>query len=399
MLQEYFTGSYMKSYVKAVFKSRKRFNQANFAEFVNYIIASDLALWDIETSDNVMSFCCSPKDYYLAAKIAGKFNARTEVVKKRGIYFKLRKYNNRYGLLAGMLAFFAIITVMSNYVWDIKVIGNVNLTERQVRETVSRFGVKTGVNVLSIKPSEAEIKTLIALPELSWINIETSGSRVNVKLSERDINAKPQVPLDVPCNVISSSDGVIEEIKVYGGTASVRKGDAVLAGEILVSGIVTDTSGNVTVRHANADIIARCSDTAEFFSPYTAKKTRQNGVETRKKYLELFGNDYPLFIFSETPDTARYREEYIRPSILHFKLPFRIKTAVYEHYDTAEVTLAPDDVIQELNAIVDNHRRNFYSSAQILKENIEFYPLNNGITARYTVEYLKNVAELRMIHQ
>jgi similar to stage IV sporulation protein len=357
-----------------------------------------LHIRDVEASDGAATFCCTPRDYLKAAKIAGKFNARTRVLKRYGVYFRMRRYRKRYGLLAGGLAFFAVITAMSNYVYDVRVSGEELLTERQVKETVSRFGVKPGVPARGINTSQAEIKTLLALPELSWISIETSGSRVNIKLSERENRDKPQVPLNVPCNVISSADGVISDIKVYGGSASVKKGDAVLEGEILVSGVVSDTAGNVTLRHASADIIALCSDTAEFFVPYTARKTVQNGIETRRKYLEFLGTDYPLFIFSENPVTARYREEYVRPSVFGFKLPFRVKTAIYDHYDTFEVTLSPDDVLRELSELVGNHRRNFYSASRILKEQTEFYPQKDGITAVYNIEYLKNIAVQRMIH-
>ena len=52
---------------------------------------------------------------------------------------------------------------------------------------------------------------------------------------------------ETPCNIKAAFSGQILRIEVYEGTAVAKVGEAVVEGQLLISGMVEDTNKNVTL--------------------------------------------------------------------------------------------------------------------------------------------------------
>ena len=98
--------------------------------------------------------------------------------------------------------------------------------------------------------SEIVKKFRIENDDISYIAINLHGTKAYVQIAEA--TPKPEiVDPNIPCNIVSDVDGVIETIRVKTGFQVAKEGETVCKGQLLVSGI-TD-SRFVTVRYVNSD--------------------------------------------------------------------------------------------------------------------------------------------------
>lgn len=88
---------------------------------------------------------------------------------------------------------------------------------------------------------------LLKLEDLSFIAINIKGSKAYVEVTEA--TGKPEmVDTDTPCNLIATKAGVIVRTEITQGFGLVRAGDAVEAGDMLVSGMVFSDKGRLSPR-------------------------------------------------------------------------------------------------------------------------------------------------------
>jgi len=322
------------------------------------------------------------------------------VESRHGAYFKLRRYKKRYGVFFGAASFLGVIVLLSNFIWDIRVSGNESVTTSQIIEIMEKHGIKSGTYVRNFNKERAELSAILELDRLAWINVERSGSRINIKVSERLDAAAEAIPITTPCNVVAGKTGQIVKTEVYRGTLLYEAGSGVNRGDVIVSGVVEDGAGNIILSHASAKIIAECEDKAEFFVPFTSDERRNNGKITKNNFILFLGKSFPLSINTGTPENASYRGETRAPKFFGLRLPYRIKTDVYTHYDYVEVRIGQTEAIERLKKQIGTYKANFYgadSGNEIISFDERFVIKENGIAAEISIVYHTDIAVKKVI--
>ena len=152
------------------------------------------------------------------------------------------------GLLKRRLTLIAVVislllTIISpSVVWDVRVIGNELLSESDVTSALEPLGLAVGASWSSIDRSVVEAALLDAYPGISWVNINRRGGVAYVEIIEAALPPEEDSQMGY-CNVVASVDCVISEISVTSGYATVSVGQAVRAGEVLISGVLPDEAG------------------------------------------------------------------------------------------------------------------------------------------------------------
>jgi len=364
-------------------------------EFIDHLTKSNIDIWDISGSNDIYTARVAPSEYMSVARKARDFRVKTAVVKRGGAYFVLRRYRRRIGIPLGILAFFAVIVVMQSFIWDIKIVGNQTLTRAQIVEQLEKNGVKAGTPVKGFNANKVEIEMSLALSELAWVSIERSGSRLIVKISERlDSGAgASQVPSESPCNVIAGRSGRIVTTEIYSGRLLYKPKSGVNKGDIVVSGVVGNGAGGLLFVHADAKIIAECTETVEIYQPYDNYEEIKNGITASDKYVIFLGMNIP--VAGDRPirgDNIKYTEEIRAPKLFGFPLPYRELTQNYVYYDRVRVTDAPTDALEKLNNAIDLYERNFLADAEIISRTVEYFPDDNGIKAVVTHMFYADIA-------
>jgi similar to stage IV sporulation protein len=94
--------------------------------------------------------------------------------------------------------------------------------------------------------------------EISWININKIGTTALVRIIERKDMPEVIMPALGYANIVADRDCVIEEITVSAGIPTVKVGDTVKKGEVLILGVENNERGKLI--RADGYIVGRVED-------------------------------------------------------------------------------------------------------------------------------------------
>ncbi|MCL1882123.1 MAG: sporulation protein YqfD [Oscillospiraceae bacterium] len=397
-------------------------------DFVDFLVSSPHQVFDITSSSDIYSIKTSPHNYAWIKRKAGEFGVRTKVIDRRGGYFVLRRYRKRIGLLFGMLAFLGIIVAMSNYIWDIEITGNSQIGNYRIMEQLNKSGIRTGIGINSFNANQVELELAISIPDLAWVSIERSGSRINVKISEQILDdEQPEISLKQPANVISTKSGILVRADVYRGDLLYEVGSGIRAGDVVVSGVIArggtpenpetlqipenteNLEPGVTYHyvHADATLIVETSEIVDFYQPFTVNHRIANGRSVNERSFIFLGrrirglsNDRNSSQINKNANHIDYFENITTPKFLGFPLPFRVLEQQYTFHERIEVTDSPTAARDNLLKQIELYEQNFILSgdmAEIVERQIEFFPDEEGVGALVRFVFRVNAASQREI--
>lgn len=139
------------------------------------------------------------------------------------------------------------------------------------------------------------------LEDLSWMSINLHGARAEVLVREK--LPEPSLRDEVtPAHVVAAADGIISHMEVLEGQPNFQEGDAVLSGEVVISGIVdlkepmyaTVDAGQRTV-HARGNVWARTWRVLEAEIPLEAPVKSYTGEKVVSWTLVVLGRSMNIF--------------------------------------------------------------------------------------------------------
>ncbi len=357
-------------------------------KFISDLIKENIQLFEIKQEKGKLSALAYPKDYEFIARTAVKNKVRIKAEERRGIYFFLRRYRKRWGLIVGGFCGLALILIMSQFVWDIRVSGNVTVSENEILNVLQKEGLSPGVGKFSFDTRICELSTENAIEELSWISVEREGSRVYVKVGEAVRNEEPDIPVDTPCNIIADCEGQLISAIVHRGKLMTNVGSGVRKGQVLVSGTVNDNGGHIVYVHSDGEFIIRTEQTEKFYLPFKTNERIETGEKLYNSYFMIGGFSFPIpWESCAAPESDHsYNEETYNISFFGLNTPFKIRKGTYTCYSSEEVTYTNRDLTERLEEEKENFEKNFLSDAKIISADKTFSTDESGMTL--TVKYM-----------
>lgn len=336
--------------------------------FINAVRESNI----ICMSQNCKSGVYSGKIYSYHLKklnqLAELYDIDIDTKNKHGAIFKLKKYKYRIGIPIGALLAFGFIFYMSNIILTIEVTGNSSVTSQQIIRTLNDIGICKGGFIPDIDFAMCEKKLKVSIDELSWVGIRHSGNRVVVDVDEA-VKHPEMLSSNIPCNIISAKDAQITSVKVYNGSLTHIIGDGVKSGDILISGIYSDSKGNIMQLHAMGEIIGIYQEKIEFEQPLQAiVRTAQPEITT--KSLDLFTFRIPLYIKKPQINEHDYSEKTNYYQILGKKLPFGIVHSSYTPFSEITMNYNEQEALTLLDSKMQMHENNFYKDIAIKNRDV-----------------------------
>ena len=184
--------------------------------------------------------------------------------------------------------------LLSSVVWDVRIEADDGIDTNEIREMLSEVGVGVGSSLEDIDIERAENALLLECEDLAWVQINRRGTVLTVKTRGKMSGAPSTDILPFCSNIVAEKDGVIEEITVMRGVAAVRPGDTVRAGDILISGIVSNESGVHFVR-AEGTVIAYTQDSVTASCLATEETESLSEGELCSVSVEILGKTINIF--------------------------------------------------------------------------------------------------------
>lgn len=185
-------------------------------------------------------------------------------VKKTGVYGKARglyflKLN--FGLVLGALLFIAVCVYNADIIRKIEFRGSGSILDKEICTYLDDSGVTINGRFSDVNLAKLSDDVLASNPLLSFAECYKRGNSliIDVALAKDKVNV-----LDGNVSSLYSDvDGVVEQIKVYRGTALVGVGDRVQRGTLLVDGFAT-VKEQVLKTNVIAGVVIRVAQNYEY---------------------------------------------------------------------------------------------------------------------------------------
>ena len=223
-------------------------------------------------------------------------------------------------LLQGRLLFF-------------RVEGNDRVPERLILERAAECGLYFGAPSRDLRSEQVKNHLLWAIPELRWAGVNVDGCSAILTVAERQIGEEPEETL--PGDIVAAIDAVVTDVFLGTGSALAAPGQAVRAGDVLISG-TTDLGLLVRTEQADGEVYGLTRRAFEVKLPEESVVRRETGRVIRKFSLRI-GKKYVNFsndcgILYGTCVKMRTVKDLKLPG--GFSLPVALVTDTYRLCDT-----------------------------------------------------------------
>lgn len=256
---------------------------------INICSKRNMKLWDVEKTEEgyYLNLCIS--DFRKIPEIVKKTKVKVVIVEKHGLPFLFVKMSYRKFFVLGALLCFGWLIFMSRFVWAIEIEGNVSITDEMVLDYLSENNINMGTKLSDIDAEGLEKLFRTEFDDITWISIGQVGTTLTIDIKERDVTEYIEEE-DIASSLYAPCDGVVTSVMVRSGLSMVKEGDEVLAGELLVDGVlpIVHTDGNISAYHlvrADADVtLCYTEDYYDEISFYGEEKV-YTGESYREYYL------------------------------------------------------------------------------------------------------------------
>ena len=267
-----------------------------------------------------------------AFRISARCGAELRIVRRSGLLHFLRRFRRRAYLLLLPLPIICFFLFLSTRIWQIDVSGNVTLSRAEILSALEEMGVYPGVSGLHLDNPQIRSRMQEALGKLSWLTVQVHGSRALVVVRER--RAPPEIVDETEAReVAAAKTGTIDKMQVLEGRALVHRGDTVLKGQTLITGILTDRQEEQRKVHAMGRVWAWTWYEKSLELPLQVWEKVYSG-EVKKRYSLKIG-DLRLNFYN---DSSIYRDGYDkiqtenRAELFGLPLPICILKTEYRAY-------------------------------------------------------------------
>jgi len=259
-----------------------------------------------DITDEGIDVCIHISDFKSLRPIARKAGVSIRIVKKCGLPFYIKKYKRRYVLTAGFFLLFVFVFFSSFFVWSVQI----NSDDATIPEGLEDALFKTGVKIGAFKPSlppEDDIKNIIIdnTDNIVWAWVYIKGTKAVLEYRE-GTPAPPLTDKSTVCDIVAVRDGLIMSITEKNGNAVVKKGDTVLAGDVLIEGLSASKQEKGVPVHAIGEV--RAYTWHEKSRDYSLLEKKITTTGRKKSYytLKLFSKCINLYA-REKIDFETYR--------------------------------------------------------------------------------------------
>ena len=304
----------------------------------------------------------------------------------------LLRRGRRYGLMLGGLCGAMLLFFSGRVVWDVRVSGNENLTDEQVIAELREAGFGVGSRLRSFQAGELENRILLASDSLSWISIYMDGTVAMVQVLEQA--SPPQESPKKPANLIASADGQIESIELLRGDCLVKVGQAVRAGDLLVSGVYDSQTVGVRFTRAAGRILARTERVYEIEIPLQATEKVYTTEKKSGIWLNFFEKEIKIFKSTGNHigscDIIKMNKHFSGPGLEN--LPLSMTVEICKCYEEVEVHRTPNEALELAYEALSEELGALSGDTQLLRKEIKTTISEDSLILECVVCCIENIA-------
>ncbi len=364
--------------------------------FINICINKNIILQDLHRENNTyIKVKILKSDFKEIRHIAKKTKCKVKIEKKAGVPFFINKYRKRKIFVIAVLVIAIFIFVSTKFIWNIEVDGNEKISEEEILELVSEYGIKQGKLKSNINEEKISNSIRLKRNDLSWIGINMKGT--NVIITVREAIEMPEIiDKNEICNIIATKDATISKIVVQSGTARVAVGDEVKKGDILVEGIMEGVNTGNREVHSEANIYGKNYYEKEKKESFVQNIKSKTGNEEQKneicinKFKINFNKGVSKFENYDTISTSKKVKLFS-----NFYLPIEIKKTTNIEIVNEQKVYSEEELKEKIEKELEEELEKEYGISKYdekdKKRDIEVNLENDGITVKLMYEIQEDI--------
>ena len=325
----------------------------------------NITIIDLQYIDDLTVMLRVTRSDYRRVRLALSGNGcKISVKGQKGIYWKIKGLLRRPIFTIGVSLYLFLIAAMPGRVFFVQIEGNSTVPDRLILETAQACGISFGANRREVRSERMKNELLEKIPQLQWAGINTYGCVAVISVQER--KEEPKRAERNTASIVASRDAIIRQITVLRGTQLCKVGQAVKAGQTLVSAY-KDYGLSIKITGAKAEIYGQTEHDLEVATPVLAA-ARTAEVGRQRKCSIILGKKQINFFkdsgISGPSCVKMYKKTYLTlPG--GYVLPVAWVTYEYIYYDT-QVTENSD--FSFLGQSARDYLMSQMSSGRILQE-------------------------------
>ncbi len=356
--------------------------------FINICKAKKILLWNVKVKEGfILDANIGIGNFRKIREIAKKTNTKIKIQKRCGLPFILNKYKKRKLLGIMLCLIILVIIILSNFIWNIDIIGNENISEEEIEKSLEEEGLKIGILKRKIDKNSVINNIRLKRNDIAWIGINIDGTNATIKIRET-VKAPEIIDENDYCNIVANKEGMITKISVQNGMANVQEGDIVSPGTVLVNGYLEGKYTGIRYVHASANIEAKIWYSKKEKVFLTQQITTDTGNSETKYSLKL--NNFKINFYKTLSKFKNYDTIVTSKKLKlfsNFYLPIEVIKIQNKEQEQKEVTYTEE----ELTAITVSRL------AEELKQEIK--DTNNIVNTQVNTYANEGYLEIEVIYE
>lgn len=251
------------------------------------IAAQNITVYEVEYIDALhICFVIHGKNLPALHALTQKRGELVEIKNRIGVVNAFSRLIKRPILMLGFVGILFLSCWVSTRVFFIRIEGNNTIPAKKIIEQARLCGIEFGARRRDVRSENMKNALLESMPGLQWAGINTYGCSAVITVRERNDLTSQEENTNLS-SIIALRDCVIRDMTVQQGNALCRVGQAVKAGQTLVSAY-TDCGIYIRASGAKAEVYG---ETQRYLSVVTPIEFchRVNILENSKKYSLILG--------------------------------------------------------------------------------------------------------------
>lgn len=326
----------------------------------------------VRSSKTDTVFLCQTSEFKNVKKFLEDRNVEILEISHFGLKKILQKFSTSVGGIVAFAIFFVAFVIQCNFLWRFDISGLETIKKAEITAFIDKNFSKT----VKIDTKALEIALANQFPRISFVSCIVKGQTLVINIKEK------LIPEELEGNfspIVASKSGKIVKIDIVSGTAKVKVGDFVKAGQVLVEPFVEDSSGKILSVEAEAEILA------EVYSIGTAEhcerkiEINRTGKTCERCDVMLFGLN--IYTFADENNFSMFETEVEEIDMVkNLVLPFKIKKTTFFELEEKIIESKFEDVKDEYVQKARQKALEIIENCDTIKE--EFYTFRHvsGVT-------------------
>lgn len=362
--------------------------------FLNMCMNRKIELWNIKKLNEAeLLVNIKYNEYSMVKEIAEITKCKLSIKKKKGVPDLVNRYKKRKIFICIFALSLMGIWIYSSRIWQLEITGEFNIPIEELWNELEVEGVRIGMRKKDLDYTKIKSNIYLRRNDVAWMGFEINGTKAYVEFVQR-VNKEEDKLENTPCNIVSNKEGIVQKVLVKSGQKAVNTGDFVSKGQILISGIVSNSDDKSRHVHADGEVTLKTSYVNKVTVPFEKDLAYKTGKKEKKYKLEI-GNYQINFINNDTKfekyDTITVSNQ-LRV-FKRFEVPIRLTKLTYEELkiDTVKYTKEQAETIAKNEAMLNIERQISKIKDSIISKNVNISESENSVSATVIVQCVEKV--------